>query len=194
MSEKGEMGVTETEKKESGTAPEVQRRPFETLLRIVPIGLCIAALVLMLQSKQSNDNGPLEYSHVGAFKYLAYTNGLCAGYSVLSVFDSAARRSFSLCRAWIVFFFDQAFTYVLLAAGAVATEVLYLAYEGDEEVTWDKVCASYGRFCNRAGASLVISFVALLCFVLLSIVSAHRLFSKYDPPSLLRQNETINQT
>lgn len=40
----------------------------ETLLRLLPIGLCLSALVIMLKNSQSNDFGSLAYSDVGAFR------------------------------------------------------------------------------------------------------------------------------
>jgi uncharacterized protein (TIGR01569 family) len=93
-----------------------------------------------------------------------------------------------------LFYFLQAFTYLILGAGAVVTEVLYLAYKGDEKITWFEICPYYGRFCNRVAASLVISFLALLCFIPLSLISAYRVFSKYDPPSLCKKDQITSQS
>nr|D5A972.1 RecName: Full=CASP-like protein 2A3; Short=PsCASPL2A3 [Picea sitchensis]ADE76091.1 unknown [Picea sitchensis] len=172
----------------------MRKKWIEPALRFLPVGLCISALALMLKSKEGNENGILEYKHVGAFRYLAYANGICAAYSVLSTFNSVVPRSCSLSRAWFVFVFDQAFTYLMLGAGAVVTEVLYLAYKGDEKITWFEICPYYGRFCNRVAASLVISFLALLCFIPLSLISAYRVFSKYDPPSLCKKDQITSQS
>ncbi|GLJ40228.1 hypothetical protein SUGI_0825760 [Cryptomeria japonica] len=158
-------------------------------LRIAALPLCIAALVLMIKSKEINDYGALKYNHIAAFKYLAYANGIGAGYSVLSAFNSAVPQSRSLSRAWLVFSFDQAFAYLILVAGAVATEVLYLAHKGDEKITWYQMCPYYGRFCNKLGASLILSFVGCVCFVILSLISAHRVFSNYDPPRLYKEDQ-----
>lgn len=44
-------------------------RTLETLLRVVPMGLCLAALVVMLKNSQSNDFGAVSYSNLAAFKY-----------------------------------------------------------------------------------------------------------------------------
>lgn len=43
-------------------------RTAETLLRLVPIAPCIAALVVMLHNSQTNDFGSVSYSHLGAFR------------------------------------------------------------------------------------------------------------------------------
>lgn len=189
-----EIGAKKEEAIELIYGLTTRKKWIETALRFLPVGLCISALVLVLKSKQRNDYGILEYRHVGAFRYLAYTNGICAAYSCLSAFESVIPRSCSLSRAWVVFIFDQAFTYLMLGAGAVATEVLYLAYKGDEQITWSELCPYYGRFCNKVAASLVISFLALLCFILLSLISAYRVFSKYDPPSLCKKDQITSQS
>lgn len=44
-------------------------RTAETLLRILPMALCVAALVIMLKDSQTNDYGSLSYSDLGAFRY-----------------------------------------------------------------------------------------------------------------------------
>lgn len=45
-------------------------RTAETMLRLLPMALCVAALVLMLKNSQTNDYGSLSYSDLGAFRYL----------------------------------------------------------------------------------------------------------------------------
>ncbi|KAF8388656.1 hypothetical protein HHK36_025336 [Tetracentron sinense] len=157
-------------------------RTAETLLRLAPMALCVAALVLMLKNSQVNDFGSVSYSDLGAFRYLVYANGVCAAYSLLSSFYTAVPRSSTMPRDWTLFFFDQVFTYVILAAGTVSTEVVYLAYKGDEAVTWSEACGVFGGFCRKATASVAITFVAMACYALLSLISSYRLFSNYDAP------------
>lgn len=43
-------------------------RTAETLLRLLPVALCVVALVIMLKDSQSNDFGSLSYSDIGAFR------------------------------------------------------------------------------------------------------------------------------
>lgn len=157
-------------------------RSVETLLRLLPVGLCVAALVLMLKDSETNDFGSLSYSNIGAFRYLVHANGICAGYSLLAAVVAAVPRPSTMPRAWTFFLLDQLLTYVILAAGAVSTEVVYLAYKGDEAITWSETCGSYGGFCKKATASVAITFVVGICYALLSLMSSYRLFSKYDAP------------
>ncbi|KAL3508912.1 hypothetical protein ACH5RR_028313 [Cinchona calisaya] len=157
-------------------------RTAETLLRLLPVTLSVVALVIMLKDSQANEFGSLSYSDLGAFRYLVHANGICAGYSLLSAIVVAVPRPSTLSRAWIFFLLDQILTYAILAAGAVSTEVVYLAYKGDEAVTWSQACGSFNGFCRKATASVAITFIAMLCYAGLSLISSYRLFSKYDAP------------
>ncbi|KAF6174944.1 hypothetical protein GIB67_026432 [Kingdonia uniflora] len=157
-------------------------RTAETVLRIFPMALCVAALVVMLKNAQSNDYGAVSYDDLGGFRYLVYANGLCAAYSFFSAFYTVVPRPASMGWAWTLFFFDQILTYAILAAGAVSAEVMYLAHNGDEAITWAEACSTYGGFCRKATTSVVITFTAVACYVLLSLISSYRLFKNYDAP------------
>lgn len=77
----------------------------------------------------------------------------------------------------------QVLTYVILAAGAVSTEVVYLAYKGDTAITWSAACGTFGAFCHKATTSVILTFGVMLCYAALSLISSYRLFSRFDPPS-----------
>ncbi|KAE8021885.1 hypothetical protein FH972_007735 [Carpinus fangiana] len=158
-------------------------RTAETMLRLVPMALCVAALVVMLKNSQTSDFGSLSYSDLGAFRYLVHANGICAGYSLLSAIVVAMPRPSTMSRAWTFFLLDQMLTYIILAAGAVSMEMLYLAYKGDTAITWSAACGSFDGFCRRATASVAITFVAVVCYTVLSLISSYKLFSKYDAPA-----------
>ncbi|QCD77973.1 CASP-like protein 2A2 [Vigna unguiculata] len=166
-------------------------RTAETFLRLLPVGLCVSALVLMLKNSQQNQYGSVDYTDLGAFKYLVHANGICAGYSLFSAVIAAMPRPSTMPRAWTFFLLDQVLTYIVLAAGAVSTEVLYLAENGNTATTWSSACGSFGRFCNKVTASIVITFVAVFCYVLLSLISSYKLFTKYDAPAACRPTAPI---
>jgi uncharacterized protein (TIGR01569 family) len=169
---------------DSNSGNLLQAKRFELLFRVTPLALCIAAMAIMLKNKQSNQYGALHYSDVGGFKYLVYANGICAIYSILSLLGSVLSTGidYSWTRAWIMFILDQALTYLILTAGVCGVEIMDLAYQGNEQVSWSRVCVSYGKFCNDARASVLITMAVLVCFMVLSLLSAHRLFSKYEAP------------
>ncbi|KAG8637275.1 CASP-like protein 2A1 [Manihot esculenta] len=176
----GMIGST-TDDREEPTSP---LRTVETILRLVPMALCISALVLMLKNSQTNDYGSLSYSDLGAFRYLVHANGVCAGYSLLSAVIVAMPRPSTMSKAWTFFFLDQVLTYIILAAAAVSVEVIYLARKGDTAITWSAACVSFGGFCHKATTSTVITFVVVAFYILLSLVSSYKLFSKFSAPAV----------
>ena len=70
------MGGSRDEEDGSCSRNVTTMRTAETLLRLVPMTLCIAALVVMLKNSQTNDYGSLSYSDLGAFRFSipAYTH------------------------------------------------------------------------------------------------------------------------
>ncbi|RHN56811.1 putative casparian strip membrane protein [Medicago truncatula] len=164
-------------------------RIVETFLRLFPICLCVTALIIMLKNSEENEYGSVAYSDLGAFRlYLVHANGICAGYSLFSAVIVAVPRPSTMPKAWAFFLLDQVQTYIILAAGAVLTEVLYLAEYGVPTAGWSSACGSFGSFCHKIKASLVITFIAVVCYILLSLISSYRLFSKYDAPAEFNNN------
>ncbi|MCD9559468.1 hypothetical protein HAX54_017427 [Datura stramonium] len=155
-------------------------RTAEIILRLLPMGLCVVALVIMLKNSQTNEYGSLSYSDLGTFQVLVHANGICAGYSLLSAIVAAVPRPITMSRAWTFFLLDQILTYVILAAGAVSTELVYLAYKGDTAVTWSESCGSFGGFCHRATASVSITFIVSLCYAGLSLLCSAMTFQPIE--------------
>ncbi|KAF3505000.1 hypothetical protein F2Q69_00043855 [Brassica cretica] len=61
----GVSGGTATEKWEDGSTGI---RTAEPMLRLAPVGLCLAALVIMLKDSQDNEFGSISYSNLSAFR------------------------------------------------------------------------------------------------------------------------------
>ena len=58
-----------------------------------------------------------------------------------------------------------------------------MAEKGNLATMWSSACGYFGRFCHKATASVAITFLAVVCYVLLSIISSYKLFSKFDAPA-----------
>uniref|UniRef100_R7W3Z3 CASP-like protein n=1 Tax=Aegilops tauschii TaxID=37682 RepID=R7W3Z3_AEGTA len=131
-------------------------------LRVCVIPLALASLWEMATNKQADDTyGEISFSNLSGFKYLVFINAVTAAYSVVSILMSSFK---SLARFdWLIFLLDQAAAYLLVTSCSAAAELVYLAREGDREVSWGEAAA-------------------LLCFVALSLVSAFRVFREFDAP------------
>lgn len=88
-----------------------------------------------------------------------------------------------------IFYFWQIVAYLMVTSGAAVLEILYLAYNGDQQVTWSETCSTYGKFCSRIKIAFVLHAVALGCFIILAVISAFRFFSMFDPPSVSSNKE-----
>lgn len=135
--------------------------------------------------------------------YLGHRACLAPGlssYSIRFQFRLPINKAMKCRRAYHILFHSklslywlllQILTYVIMGAGAVATEVVYLAYKGDSAAMWSKSCGSFGGFCHKATASVVITFTVSLCYIGISLISSYRLFSKYDAPVGFYNNKGI---
>ncbi|XP_042444566.1 CASP-like protein 2D1 [Zingiber officinale] len=159
-------------------------RSFRTLdlsLRLTVLPLTVASLWLMATDNQASDAyGKVEFSDISGFKYLVSMNAMAFIYAAASVLISSCLGRFDA--HWLFFVLDQAVAYLMVTSGAAATEVVYLAYEGDERASWSEACSYYGEFCNKAKVSLSLHMVAFACFMALSLVSAYRVFCKFEAP------------
>ncbi|KAK9102804.1 hypothetical protein Sjap_020058 [Stephania japonica] len=166
-------------------------RTTETLLRIVPMGFCVTAMVMMLKNSQTNDFGSSLLLGSRRFQVL----GLCERglrrlflsvgvlYRYESPFYHVSNLDLLLLRPGDPSAAKTAaMTYVILAAGAVSAEVLYLAKNGDTAITWSEACGVFDIFCRKAKMSTVITFATMICYAVLSLLSSYRLFSNYDAP------------
>ncbi|XP_074562977.1 CASP-like protein 2D1 [Curcuma longa] len=155
-------------------------RSLDLSLRLTVLPLTVASLWLMATDNQASDAyGKVEFSDISGFKYLVSMNAMAFIYAAASVLVSCLGR---FDAHWLFFVLDQALAYLMVTSGAAATEVVYLAYEGDERASWSEACSYYGEFCNKAKVSLSLHMVAFACFMALSLVSAYRVFCKFEAP------------
>lgn len=156
---------------------------LDCALRLFLVPFSIAAIWLTLTNHQVNSSyGELVSSYITGLKYMVYISGVSAGYAFLAAVSLWVKCLVS--KAWIFFVSDQVVAYLMVTSLAALGEILYLAYNGDQEVTWSEACSSYGRFCHRLKLILGFHVVALCCFLLLAVISAYRLFSRFGPPIL----------
>lgn len=70
----------------------------------------------------------------------------------------------------------------MVTSMAALVEFLYLTYNGDQVVSWSEACVSYGKFCSRVKIALILHVIAVCCFLGLAVISAYRVFRRFDPP------------
>ncbi|KAJ3674861.1 hypothetical protein LUZ60_005477 [Juncus effusus] len=155
---------------------------LELSLRLCVIPFALSSLFVMVSNKQTSDiYGTVEFNNLTGFKYLVCINAISCGYSLASIFISKL-KCFKI-HDWVLFILDQVMTYLMITSGSAVTEILYLSEKGDREVSWSEVCSYFGFFCNKTKISLALHVIALLCFIILSLISAFKLFSKFEAPN-----------
>ncbi|OVA11486.1 Uncharacterized protein family UPF0497 [Macleaya cordata] len=156
-------------------------RLLDFFLRLSVIPLSAASIWVTVTNKQDNISyGKVEFSNLSGLKYLVFINAISASYALVAVVCSWLK--FLLSKAWVFFVSDQVVAYLMVTSSAAVVEILYLSYNGDKEISWSEACSSYGRFCYRVKVALILHVFAVLCFLVLSIISAYRVFSKFEPP------------
>ncbi|KAJ7294250.1 hypothetical protein O6H91_Y270800 [Diphasiastrum complanatum] len=159
------------------------------LLRFLAFVLCVAALIAMLTSRQLNAvavaipglelENSADYGYSKAFTYIITATSISAAYALLQGARSLTTMSLGLRTGWFTLLGDQVMTYLLLAAGAAATEVVYTGEKGQRTAVWIAQCVIFSRFCKHVIASILFTFVATIVLSISTIVSAYELFHRY---------------
>ncbi|XP_050218838.1 CASP-like protein 2D1 [Mercurialis annua] len=159
---------------------------IDSSLRICVIPLSVATIWLTVTNHQDNSSyGNLKYSNLLGLRYMICTSALCGAYAFV-----AAASTWIKClvnKVWVFFFSDQIITYLMVTSVAAVYEIIYLAYNGDQRVTWSEACSSYGKFCERMKIALVLHALSLCFFAILAIISAYRAFTVFQPPFSSKQ-------
>ncbi|KAK2990027.1 hypothetical protein RJ640_004705 [Escallonia rubra] len=154
---------------------------IDCALRLFVIPLSVASIWLTVTNRQDNSiYGKLEFSNLIGLEYMVCISAISAGYALAAAVSSWVK--YLATKTWVFFVSDQVMAYLMLTSGAAVTEILYLAHNGDRTVSWSEACSSYGRFCSRLKLILAFHAIAICCFFLLAVVSAYRVFSRFEPP------------
>ncbi|XVE50671.1 hypothetical protein DITRI_Ditri01bG0181800 [Diplodiscus trichospermus] len=154
---------------------------LDSSLRLSVIPLSVATIWLIVTNKEySSIYEELKFSNLLGLKYMVCISAISAGYALVAAVASWIR--YFVTKAWLFFVSDQIVAYLMVTSGAAVMEILYLAYNGDQTVTWSEACSSYGKFCNKMKVALILHALVLCCFIVLAVISAYRVFSLFEPP------------
>ncbi|KDP39143.1 hypothetical protein JCGZ_00900 [Jatropha curcas] len=161
---------------------------LDSSLRFSVIPLSVASICLIVTNQQENSSyGDLKYSNLMGLKYMVCISAIGACYAFSAVACTWIRSLVN--KVWLFFVSDQIMAYLTVTSAAALMEIVYLAYNGDQEVTWSEACNSFGKFCHKMKLALVLHFLVLCCFFVLAVISAYRAFSVFEPPVSSKQVE-----
>ncbi|KAK7387863.1 hypothetical protein VNO78_22659 [Psophocarpus tetragonolobus] len=179
-------GVENKERKEVVPKPV---RPCHLLLRFLAFALTLAAAIVIAVNKQTKVvpiqlvdslpplNVPLtaKWHQMSAILYFLVTNATACTYAGISLLLGLVKRG--KCKGlWTLITVLDAFMVALLFSGnGAAAAVGVLGYKGNSHVNWNKVCNVFGRFCDQMAASIAISLIGSLAFLLLLLLPVLKL-------------------
>ncbi|KAG5052490.1 hypothetical protein AAZX31_02G187100 [Glycine max] len=114
------------------------------------------------------------YDSFTTFQFFVITMALVAGYLVLSLPFSivAIIRPHAVGPRLFLIILDTVFLTLATASGASAAAIVYLAHNGNQDSNWLAICNQFGDFCAQTSGAVVSSFVSVVIFVLLIVMSA----------------------
>lgn len=107
-------------------------------------------------------------------RFFVVANGIVSAYLAVSLVLSILHIVMSGARITrvVLIFFDTVMMAFLTSGASAAAAIVYLAHKGNARANWIAICQHYNSFCDRASGSLVGSFIGVLVFLLLIILSA----------------------
>ncbi|CAA0824608.1 CASP-like protein 1C2 [Striga hermonthica] len=155
----------------------------QLVLRILVIAFTLGAAIIMATSQQTVTFFGIamdaRYSYSSSFRFNLVANCVACGLTVLSVIlVISLNPSKSNPNKYFYLLLHDMLSLVLLLSGTSAAMAIgYVGRYGQSKTGWMPVCDRVAKFCDKIIASIVSSFVALICLVLLTIMSAHKLKS-----------------
>ncbi|WOL12290.1 CASP-like protein 1E1 [Canna indica] len=160
------------------------------ILRVMAIVLTLVSTVVMGAAKQTvtvvgvdNTTDLLitaafqtKSTYSAAFVYFIVANTLVFVYSVVSLaLTIASRAAAGVLLPFVIG--DVAMVALLFSCNGAAAAISVVLEHGQRSLAdWTKICDSFGGFCGRVNAAIVLSMVAAVVYVLLVVlgVVAHR--------------------
>ncbi|KAK1362068.1 Casparian strip membrane protein 3 [Heracleum sosnowskyi] len=149
------------------------------ILRIAAIVSTIASAVYMTMSDEQLQLFTqvsifsVEYEDFSTLRYFVVINSIVSAYFAFSIplaMIHIARSTAKQSRA-VLIIMDMVTLGVLTSAASAATAIMFLAHNGNSSANWNAICNQYTGFCNKASASLIGSFVAIVILMFLISMS-----------------------
>ncbi|KAI3521074.1 hypothetical protein L1887_10533 [Cichorium endivia] len=149
-------------------------------LRIVAAAATIAAACLMFNSRESKvlfgTDLDARYTYTPAFKFFTMMNVVAAVLSLLSLLPvfTLGRKFSSSVNYFFLFIHDLLLTSLMVGGFGAATSVAQVGKYGNSHAGWMPICDNFGKFCHKVMAALILSVLSIICFLLLTIISANK--------------------
>ncbi|KAI3952913.1 hypothetical protein MKX01_028605 [Papaver californicum] len=164
----------------------------DNILRFLAFATTLVAVIVMAVGKQTKTvpitllpNLPpisieahAKWQYMSAFVFFMVINISACVYSALSLILAIGNQFGSKGLDLAVIILDLIILSLLFTANGAAAAVGVLGYRGNTHTQWKKVCHIFDSYCHHAAASIILSLVASLMFVLLLALAASRLHKR----------------
>ncbi|KAK4417938.1 CASP-like protein 1F2 [Sesamum alatum] len=156
-------------------------------LRILVIGFTLAAAITMTTSNQSVTFFGIvmdaRYTYSSSFRFTMVADSLVCGLSLLSVIHLLSlNRPKSNPKNYFYLLLQDLVSLLLLLSGCSAAMAIgYVGRFGQPQTGWIAICDRVPKFCDKILVSIVSSFLAVICLLVLTLMTAHKLKSDVHP-------------
>ncbi|KAE8693978.1 CASP-like protein 1F1 [Hibiscus syriacus] len=147
-------------------------------LRIMAISTAFAATWTIATAKQTvvvfGMQFDARYTYCSAFKFFAFANAFACAFTFLSlvfVFFSL-RHGLTTTSFFLLFLHDLFMMSLMLSGVAAGTAVGYIGRYGNSHAGWMEICDRLKKYCDKVTASMVLSYLSVVCLVVLTVISA----------------------
>ncbi|KAL7145861.1 hypothetical protein ABFS83_06G002500 [Erythranthe nasuta] len=152
-------------------------------VRIVVIAFTLAGAVTMTTSAQSVTVFGIvmdaRYTFSSSFRFKLVADSVVCGLSVLSVVlvISLNRPKSNSKNYFYLLLLDMVSVLLLVSGCSAAMAIGYVGRFGQAQTGWIAICDRVEIFCYKILVSIASSFLAVICLVVLTVMSAHKLKS-----------------
>ncbi|KAL6141682.1 hypothetical protein ACLB2K_059970 [Fragaria x ananassa] len=176
---KGKAPILMVPRKEKGG----MKRGLAIIDLILRIGAMVAALAAAATMGTSDQNLPFftqffqfeaSYDDMPSFEFFLIAMSMVAGYLVLSLPFSIVTivRPHAGGPRLLLLIMDIVALTLATSAAAAATSIVYLAHNGNSNSNWLAICNQFGDFCQQVSGAVVASFITVVSFMFLILLSA----------------------
>nr|AFK45120.1 unknown [Medicago truncatula] len=115
----------------------------------------------------------VSFHDLPTFLFFVTANSIACGYLALSLVLSFFHivRTISVKSRILLVFLDTVMFGLLTSGASAAAAIVYVAHYGNPSANWFPFCQQYNSFCGRISGSLVGSFIAVVIFMILILMS-----------------------
>ncbi|MED6168297.1 hypothetical protein PIB30_010353 [Stylosanthes scabra] len=121
-----------------------------------------------------------KFQHTPAFIFFVIANGVASLHCLMMIGVDILGPQFDYkgLKPVLIPILDMMSLVLASAGDGAATFMSELGRNGNSHARWDKICDKFGSYCNRGGAALIASFIAIILLLIITVMSINKLKPK----------------